>query len=121
MKARGTYCVPTISAWNDADKDENPVIQLRGRAMQPRGRDTTARAWKMGIKIVAGTDNNYEAASSRGPAGEIIQLVRSGMPPMEAIESGTSVSAGGSGVGRRVGAIKPGMGGGLGGGGGAPL
>jgi len=81
--------------------------------MQPRGRDTTARAWKMGIKIVAGTDNNYEAASSRGPAGEIIQLVRSGMPPMEAIESGTSVSAECLGVGKRVGAIKPGMAGDL--------
>ena len=109
MKERGTYFVPTISAWNDADKDENPVIQLRGRTMQPRGRETTGRAWKMGVKIVAGSDNVYEPASSRGPADEIIQLVRSGMPAMDAIKAGTSVSAECLGVGKRVGSIKPGM------------
>jgi imidazolonepropionase-like amidohydrolase len=62
----------------------------------------------MGIKIVAGTDGTYEG-SSLGVADEVAELVRSGMPSMEAIKAGTSVSAECLGIGKRAGTIKPGM------------
>jgi len=108
MKARGTYFVPTLSALSHMSKLENPVLQMRGRAMLPRARDTAARAWKMGIKIVAATDSTYEGDRPVA-ADEIIALVGIGIPPMEAIKAGTSVSAECLGVGKRIGTIKPGM------------
>jgi imidazolonepropionase-like amidohydrolase len=58
MKTHGTYFVPTLSAVSHMSKLENPVLQLRGRAMLPRERNTATRAWKMGIKIVAATDKH---------------------------------------------------------------
>lgn len=109
MKARGIYLDPTISTWDDGMGDD-PVLHLRTRAMQPRARDTAARAWKMGVKIVAGTDSSYQATGlGLGMADEIAELVRAGMRPMEAIKAGTSVSAECLGVEKRVGTIKPGM------------
>jgi len=108
MKTHGTYFVPTLSAVSHMSKLENPVLQLRGRAMLPRARDTATRAWKMGIKIVAATDSTYEGDRPVA-ADEIIALVGIGIPPMEAIKAGTSVSAECLGVGKRMGTIKPGM------------
>jgi imidazolonepropionase-like amidohydrolase len=109
MKAKGIYLVSTISTWDD-DNDDNPVLHRRTRAMQPSARDTAARAWKMGVKIVAGTDSSYEATGlGLGMADEIAELVRSGMPPMEAIKAGTSISAECLGIEKRTGTIKPGM------------
>lgn len=109
MKAKGTYLVPTISVW-DEYMDDDPVLHQRTRAMQPRARDTAVRAWKMGVKIVAGTDSSYDATGlGMGMADEIAELVRSGMPPMEAIKAGTSVSAECLGVEKRIGTVKPGM------------
>ena len=110
MKSKGTYLDPTISVWDEGTTSENPILQQRTRAMQPRARDTAARAWKMGVKIVAGTDTTYDKSGlGLGMADEIAELVRAGMPPMEAIKAGTSGSAECLGVGKRTGAIKPGM------------
>ncbi|HJZ67266.1 MAG TPA: amidohydrolase family protein [Blastocatellia bacterium] len=113
MKERGTYLVPTIATVIDlidpgGDYD-NPILSIRGRAMLPRVRETTAHAWKMGVKIVAGTDTGYGPASVRRIPHEIIELVNIGMPPMEAIKSATSVAAACLGVDKRTGSIKPGM------------
>jgi imidazolonepropionase-like amidohydrolase len=107
MKARGTYLVPTISFFNSQSAD--PILQIRARTMQPRVRETAARAWKIGIRIVAGSDNTYDASRSRGVADEVAELVRIGMPPMDAIKAATAVSAECLGVEKRVGTIKPGM------------
>jgi imidazolonepropionase-like amidohydrolase len=110
MKSRGTYLDPTISVWDEGTRSENPILQQRARAMLPRARDTAGRAWKMGIKIVAGTDAGYgETGLGRNVADEVAELVRASMPPMEAIKAGTSVSAECLGVGKRTGTIKPGM------------
>jgi imidazolonepropionase-like amidohydrolase len=110
MKARGTYLDPTISVWYEGAKSENPILQQRARAMQPRARNTAARAWKMGIKIVAGTDDAYEATGlGLNVADEVVELVRAGIPPLDAIKAATSVSAECLGVEKRTGTIKPGM------------
>lgn len=113
MKERGTYLVPTIATVMDlidpgGDYD-NPVLSIRGRAMLPRVRETTAHAWKMGVKIVAGTDTGYGPTSNRRIPHEVIELVNIGMPPMEAIKAATSVAAACIGVDKRTGSVKPGM------------
>jgi len=113
MKERGTYLVPTIATVIDlidpgGDYD-NPILSVRGRAMLPRLRETTAHAWKMGVRIVAGTDTGYGPASSRRVPHEIIELVNIGMTPMEAIKAATANAAACIGVDKRTGSIKPGM------------
>ena len=113
MKERGTYFVPTIATVIDlidpgGDYD-NPILSIRGRAMLPRVRETAAHAWKMGVKIVAGTDTGYGPASVRRIPHEIIELVNVGMPPMDAIKSATSVAAACIGVDKRTGSMKAGM------------
>src|SRR5260370_11200827 len=52
MKEKGVYLDPTITAHLDSD---NPIVQIRGRAMFPIAREMIAQAWKIGVKIVAGT------------------------------------------------------------------
>ena len=113
MKERGTYLVPTIATVLDlidpgGDYD-NPVLSVRGRAMLPRLRETSTHAWKMGVRLVAGTDTGYGPASSRRMSHEIIELVNIGMSAMDAIKAATSVSATCIGVDKRTGSIKAGM------------
>ena len=112
MKEKGVYLDPTITALIDMSDPEgeydNPILQMRGRAMLPTGREMTARAWKMGIKIVAGTDTSYFDKNNRSLADEIIELSDAGLEPMNAIKAGTSVSAEELGVGKRTGSIRVG-------------
>jgi len=113
MKERGTYLVPTIATVADlidpgGDYD-NPTLSIRGRAMLPRVRETTAHAWKMGVKIVAGTDTGYGPASVRRMPHEVIELVNIGMPAMDAIKAATSTSAECLGVDKRTGSVKQGL------------
>ena len=110
MRGHGTYLDPTISVWYEGTEGDNPILQQRTRAMQPRARDTAARAWKIGVKIVAGTDTGYGATGlGLNMADEVAELVRAGIPPMEAIKAATAVSAECLGVEKRAGTIKPGM------------
>jgi imidazolonepropionase-like amidohydrolase len=112
MKAKGVYFDPTIATVQDlidpgGDYDD-PMLQIRGRAMMPRLREVTSKAWKMGIKIVAGTDTGYLPRSNRRIPDEIIELARVGMAPMDAIKAATSVSAQCLGVEKRTGSIRAG-------------
>src|SRR5579864_1148456 len=112
MKEKGVYLDPTITATVDLSDPEgeydNPILQMRGRAMLPVARELTARAWKMGVKIVAGTDTSYFDKNNRTLADEMIELSDAGMGPMDAIKAGTSVSAEELGVDRRTGSIRVG-------------
>jgi imidazolonepropionase-like amidohydrolase len=112
MKEKGVYLDPTITALVDMSDPEgeydNPILQMRGKAMLPTGREMAARAWKMGVKIVAGTDTSYFDRNNRTMSDEIIELSEVGMGPMEAIKAGTSVSAEELGVAKRTGSIRVG-------------
>lgn len=112
MKEKGVYLDPTLTATVDMTDPEgeydNPILQMRGRAMLPVGREMTAKAWKMGVRIVAGTDTTYFDMNNRTVADEIIELAGAGMPPMDAIKAGTSVSAEELGVDKRTGSIRAG-------------
>jgi imidazolonepropionase-like amidohydrolase len=113
MKERGTYFVPTIATVVDLIEPggdyDNAILAIRGRHMLPRLREASAKAWKMGIKLVAGTDTGYGPQSNRRMPHEVIELVEIGMPPMDAIKAATSVSAECMGIDRRTGSIKPGL------------
>ncbi|HXC32886.1 MAG TPA: amidohydrolase family protein [Verrucomicrobiae bacterium] len=112
MKEKGVYLDPTITALVDLTDPEgeydNPILQMRGKAMLPTGREMTARAWKMGVKIVAGTDTSYFDKNNRTLADEMIELSDAGLEPMNAIKAGTSVSAEELGVDKRTGSIRVG-------------
>src|SRR5262245_58490609 len=113
MKEHGTYFVPTIATVVDLIEPggdyDNPILAIRGRHMLPRLRETAAKAWKMGIKLVAGSDTGYGPQSNRRMPHEVIELVEIGMPPMEAIKAATSISAECMGVEKRTGSIRPGL------------
>ena len=113
MKERGTFLVPTIATVIDLIEPggdyDNAQLSIRGRAMLPRVRETTAKAYKMGVKIVAGTDTGYGPTSNRRVSHEIVELVGVGMTPMDAIKAATSISAECLGIHKRTGSIQPGM------------
>jgi imidazolonepropionase-like amidohydrolase len=113
MKDRGTYLVPTIATILDLIDPEgdydDPILSMRGKGMLPRSRQMTAQAWKIGVKIVAGTDTGYGPQSTRRVPDEIVELVGIGMPPMEAIKAGTSVAAECLGIEKRTGSIRAGL------------
>ena len=67
MAKQGTFFDPTMEALKDvADVGgdyDNRDLQLRGQHMLPRLKDAIARAHKMGVQIVAGSDTGYGPAS----------------------------------------------------------
>jgi imidazolonepropionase-like amidohydrolase len=113
MKERGTYFVPTIATVADLIEPggdyDNATLAIRGRAMLPRLRETSERAWKLGVRLVAGTDTGYGPNSNRRMPDEIIELTRIGMSPMEAIKAATSTAAECFGMEKRAGAIRKGL------------
>ena len=113
MRKRGACLVPTITFWQDmldpGGEYDDPKLAARAKEMLPRVRAATALAWKTGVKVAAGSDMRYDASSTRTVAGEVAELVKAGMPPMDAIKAATSAAAGCLGVGGRTGAIRPGL------------
>jgi imidazolonepropionase-like amidohydrolase len=106
MKQRGTYLVPTLSALA-GNSQTNPIVAARYRAIAPRRRELTARALKMGIRIVAGSDVQYD--DERRFQDELAALVAVGMRPMDAIKAATSIAAELLLISARTGAVKPGL------------
>ncbi len=97
MKDRGTYLVPTILAGNwVAEKAKidgffPELVRPKAAAIGPVIERTFARAYKLGVPIVFGTDTGVSAHGDN--AQEFALMVEGGMPPMEAIQSATSVAA----------------------------
>ena len=97
MLEKGTYLVPTIAVVTDlttpgGDYDQ-PLLEVRGRHMLPRLRETAAMAYKMGIKIIASTDTGYNPNSVLRLGQELEELVVIGMSNVEAIRAATSAAA----------------------------
>jgi imidazolonepropionase-like amidohydrolase len=93
MAKQGTFFDPTMEAVKDvADVGgdyDNRDLQLRGRHMLPRLKETIARAHKLGVKIVAGSDTGYGPASVGRVATEVANLVESGVPVLAAVQAAT--------------------------------
>lgn len=97
MKEYGTYYVPTILAGNwVAEKAKidgffPELVRPKAAAIGPLIEGTFAAAYKAGVPIVFGTDTGVSPHGDN--AQEFALMVRSGMPPMEAIQSATSIAA----------------------------
>jgi imidazolonepropionase-like amidohydrolase len=113
MRDRGTYLVPTIAIVRDltipgGDYD-NAVLNIRGRHMLPRVQEMARNAHRLGVRIVAATDTGYGPNSTTTLAHELIELVRIGMTPLQALQSATLTAAELFGMENRAGRIAPGM------------
>jgi len=113
MKERGTYFVPTYTTMIDllepgGDYDD-PVVKFRGLHMLPRIEDTFRRARAVGIPIVTGADSSYGPESISRVSTEIVNYVKLGMSPLEAIQSGTIRAAELFGLEKETGALEPGL------------
>lgn len=97
MIERGTYFVPTILAGNwvaekaTIDGFFPELVRPKAAAIGPVISDTFAKAYARGVPIVFGTDTGVSAHGDN--AIEFALMVEGGMPPMEAIQSATSVAA----------------------------
>ena len=113
MKEKGTFFVPTYATVIDLVQPggdyDNPGLHLRGSHMLPRLRETTERAYKLGVKIVAGADTGYGANSVTRIAHEIAAFVEIGMTPLQALQTATTIGAELLGPDRKVGSIEPGF------------
>jgi imidazolonepropionase-like amidohydrolase len=97
MKQNGTFYVPTILAGNwvaEQAKIEGffpELVRPKAAAIGPLIQETFANAYAAGVPIVFGTDTGVSAHGDN--AQEFALMVQGGMPPMEAIQSATSVAA----------------------------
>ena len=112
MKEKGTYYVPTITAGKsvaDSAKIRGyypAIIVPKALAIGPKIQDTFAKAYRRGVKIAFGTDAGVFAHGKN--AKEFGYMTEVGMPPMEAIQSATTVAATVLGREEEVGAIEEG-------------
>lgn len=97
MAMQGTFFDPTLEAVKDVASPggdyDNRDLQLRGQHMLPRLRETIARAYKIGVKIVAGSDTGYGPTSVGRLSMEVANLLESGMTPLAALQAATIVNA----------------------------
>jgi imidazolonepropionase-like amidohydrolase len=113
MAKQGTFFDPTLEAVKDVatvggDYD-NRDLQLRGQHMLPRLRDTIARAHKMGVLIVAGSDTGYGPSSIGRVSIEIANLVEAGLSPAAALRAATLDNARMLGRDQQIGTIAKGF------------
>ena len=112
MKEYGTYYVPTVMAGNwvaekaTIDGFFPELVRPKAAAIGPLIEDTFSRAYKSGVKIVFGTDTGVSPHGDN--AQEFALMVKGGMPPMEAIQSATSVAADFLEIGDTHGRLEPG-------------
>lgn len=112
MKQHRTFFVPTATVLRrnvlgDDGIRRDSLVVARSAEMIPVTRNVTARAWKAGVRIVAGTDDGYEGTLRLQDALE--ELVSAGVPPLAAIRTATSVAAECLRIDQRTGAIVSGL------------
>jgi imidazolonepropionase-like amidohydrolase len=113
MAKQGTFFDPTMEALKDvADVGgdyDNRDLQLRGQHMLPRLKESIARAVKLGVKIVAGSDTGYGPNSVGRVSKEIANLIESGMTPLAALQAATINNAQMLGLEKQVGRVAAGF------------
>ena len=112
MKEKGSYLVATITAgrWvGERAKEPGfmpPIVVPKALAVGPQIQATFAKAWKMGVPIMFGTDTGVSAHGDN--AQEFVFMVEGGMPAMDAIKAATIVPAKFMDVADRFGTVQPG-------------
>lgn len=112
MADRGTFLVPTVAIVTDltipgGDYD-NAALQIRGRHMVPRVRSMVSQAHTLGVKIVAATDTGYGPNSTVRLSHELMEFVRAGLTPAEALRTATTTAAELLGADGRIGRVADG-------------
>jgi len=113
MKLKGIAFVPTYSTVIDlaepgGDYDQ-PALILRGQAMLPRLAEVVRKAHQKGVLIVTGADTSYGPNSLTRVSHEILNFVKFGMTPIEAIRTATVNAAVLFKMERSIGAIEAGF------------
>jgi imidazolonepropionase-like amidohydrolase len=113
MAKQGTFFDPTMEAVKDLSEVggdyDNRDLQLRGQHMLPRLKETIARAAKLGVKIVAGSDTGYGPASVGRLSREVANLVESGLTPLAALQAATINNAQMLRMDKQIGQVAPGF------------
>jgi imidazolonepropionase-like amidohydrolase len=113
MAKQGTYFDPTIDIVNDLTEPggdyDHAGLKRRGEMMLPILRAAIARAAKLGVKIVAGSDTGYGPNSIARVSREAAELVASGLTPLQALQAATITSAEMLRAETRIGAIEAGF------------
>jgi imidazolonepropionase-like amidohydrolase len=113
MLERGTYLVPTMAtvellAVDGAAWGATPKTIERARREYEGRLAMVAECHRQGVPVGVGSDTGARAGYGRLCARELQLLTDAGMTPLEAIRSGTSVSAGAMGLHADIGALTPG-------------
>ena len=112
MKRNGTYWVPTLSAGRFVAEQAKQagyypeVVRVKAATIGPVMQETFVKAYRAGVPIAFGTDCGVCLHGTN--ALEFQLMVEGGMPPMEAIQSATSVAADVLGLGSEIGTIEVG-------------
>lgn len=113
MKEKGTYLVPTVAVvidlMNPGGDYDDPILQVRGRHMLPRVKQTVKTARRLGVPIVAATDTGYGRDGTLTLQHEIEALTTCGLSPMEAIQAATKVASELLRIDDRTGTIQKGL------------
>ncbi len=113
MAERGTYFVPTMAVVVDLTQPggdyDSPILQIRGRHMLTRIRETVRLAHQLGVPLAAGTDTTYAPNSVLRLGHELIELNGAGLSPAEALRAGTSTAARLLGVDDHTGRLEAGL------------
>ncbi|MGI6206992.1 MAG: amidohydrolase family protein [Anaerolineae bacterium] len=106
IAAKGLFFVPTLFITSQDSYERPhlpPFMKARMQEAHPVHREGVRKARRMGITIAAGTDGGPGDAMK-----EMVELVRCGLSPLEAIVAGTRNSAHALDVLGRVGTLEPG-------------
>ena len=105
-KKQGTYWCPTLSACEYFSAGEG---SLRFRRILEIEYAALKQAYKMGLKIVLGTDAGSMPWDVNQAKDFEFLVKKAGLSPMDAIKAGTSVAAELLDQSNQIGALKPGM------------
>jgi len=113
MAEHGVFWVPTLTPlWraleDPCDADEGTVRTTSLRRIFQQHQDSVARAFELGVKVVAGTDAGSPAVPHGCLSGEIDLFVAAGVHPALALKSATIWAAEALGADREIGSIGPG-------------
>lgn len=108
MKENNVFFVPTISAFHlqgqtESNLSDTNALAARKQDMALSVRDAAHRAYKIGLRVIAGTDGGGSIGN------EITELVGIGMTPMESIQAATSRCAEALEISKRTGSIQSGL------------
>jgi imidazolonepropionase-like amidohydrolase len=109
MRQKNVYWVPTLGVVVGYLEKPDLSAEARARFKETleKGRRVVSLAREVGVQIAAGFDP-AEADTHGHNARELVELVRLGLPPLEAVRSGTIIAAELLGRAKEIGSLEKG-------------